>query len=166
MHGKSGFLLIGASVLLCTIYPLVTILAALAKSPSIPMAGLVALGVFSLLFIACGALLLSLCINHYRASRNKVLSISRGNPLFYYGNTGAPAVYDKSNIQTIIQYGGRRSNDRLSRTEIIFKDGSSINVSGLILPTDKMVAKFPHQNYSQRAFGWYFFIPRAASIPS
>src|SRR6185503_13026075 len=38
MHGKSGFLLIGVSVLLCTIYPLVTILAALAKSISIPMA--------------------------------------------------------------------------------------------------------------------------------
>src|SRR5690242_17240933 len=130
------------------------------------MAGRLVISILSLLFMACGAFLSALCINHYRASKNKVLSISRGNSLFYYGNIVALDAYDKSNIQTVVQYGGMRSNDRLTRTEIIFRDGSSINVSGLILPSDRMVAKFPHQQYSQRSFAWRYFIPPAASALS
>jgi len=167
MHGSSIAFLISIAAILCMIYPSVTIIAALTKASSIPMAGFIALGILSLLFLTIGIFLIRLCINHYRASKNKILSISRGNPLFYYGDVNAPTVYDKNNIRQVVQYGGTRSsNDRLSRTEIIFKDGSTINVSGLILSSDIMSAKFPHQDHKYGSALRRFFIPRVSATPS
>jgi len=154
-------------LLICgLIFPFATIMTVLTKGSSIPMVVYIFMGVLSLLMLTIGVLVLSLSINHYRASRNKILSLSRGNPLFYYGDINAPIAYDKKDIQEVVQYGGGRSSDRLSRTEIIFKDGSSINVSGMILSSDRMAAKFPHQNISYRLFGLRFFIPRVSATPS
>ncbi|HVU56538.1 MAG TPA: hypothetical protein VHD83_15845 [Puia sp.] len=166
MRGTFILPLIGVLSIGMTAFPFVTITAAIIKTSSIPIAGYVVLSTLSILFLGGGVLLTSLCINHYRASRNKILSLSRGNPLFYYGDINAPAVYDKKDIQKVVQYGGGRSNDRLSRTQIIFKDGSSINISGLILPADKMAVKFPRIDIGYKAFGLNYFIPRAFSIPS
>jgi hypothetical protein len=94
-----------------------------------------------------------------------LLSISRGNPLFQFGPIGAPVTYDKRDIRDIVQYGSSRGFEGLKRTEIIFKDGASINISGMIADIGTMSLKFPGQNITRRATA-FPFIPPAASIPS
>jgi hypothetical protein len=167
MRGEHIFPIIALLFIASLASPFATIMAAVIKSSSMPLSAFLVLGAISLFFLGICIYFMSLCINHYRASRHKVLSISRGNPVFYYGDINAPVAYDKKDIRQVVQYGGNtRSNDRLSRTEIIFKDGSSINISGLLLSSDKMITKFPHQQCTFKTFGLRYFIPRAASTPS
>jgi hypothetical protein len=155
------------SISCCTVYPIATILAGVRKTSLIPVPAFIILAALSLIFLITGIFIMALSINHYRESRNKILYLSRGNTKFFYGEINAPTAYDKKDILRLVQYGGTRGDDRLSRTEIIFKDGSSINISGLILSSDKVAAKFPHQAYGSSSFGFrMYFIPRAASAPS
>ncbi|HEY4206961.1 MAG TPA: hypothetical protein VGM31_09115, partial [Puia sp.] len=55
--------------------------------------------------------------------------------------------------------------DGLKRTEIIFKDGASINISGMILSIYEWSLKFPRQNISRRLTS-FPFMPRDVSVPS
>ena len=103
--------------------------------------------------------------HHYRASTGKLLSLSRGNPLFSFGPIDAPVTYDKKDILEVVIYGGYKGFDGLKRTEIVFKDGSAINISGMILPPYSMSLKFPQQNVSRKLRS-FPFIPLSASAPS
>jgi len=149
--------------------PIIATFALITSPPSAPMAGLVIFGIVGLFFAAIGIVLIAASINHYRASKGMFLSISSGNPLFQFGPINHPVTYNKKDIREVIQYGNSRGLEGLKKTEIIFKNGASINISGMIAHIDTMSTKFPGQQVTRKTlnFGFGFtFIPRAASIPS
>jgi hypothetical protein len=152
--GIVGFLLAGTSVL--------TMLPFLPRS-SVSLPFLIMPLVLLILFIFQTAL----AVNHYKAARGRVLVISRGRDEFSYGPTENPVPYNKKDIMEIITYGGRTKGGypRLTRVEISFKDGRSINISCLIIPRDSLVEKLA--GYPQREdYRLLPFIPSGASSPS
>jgi hypothetical protein len=110
-----------------------------------------------------------LLVNHYRFSRKKMLILSRGNDVFYYGSVENPEKFDKKNILEIITHGrrGRGNSYRriLVRVEISLTDGRSVNISSLLIDQILLVGKFPGLPQREEK-EWLPFIPRAASIPS
>jgi len=162
MSSTSTLLSVCLLSLLWLAFPIISIFAFIAHPPSVP---LTCFGVIGLIFASLALILIASSISHYRASKGKVLSISRGNPLFQFGSIGAPATYDKKDISDIIQYGASRGFEGLKRTEIIFKDGASINISGMIADIGTMSLKFPEQKITRKAMA-FPFIPPSASIPS
>jgi len=162
MSSTSTLLSVCLLSLLWLAFPIMSIFAFIAHPPSVPLAGF---GVIGLIFASLALVLIVSSISHYRASKGKVLFISRGNPLFQFGPIGAPATYDKRDISDIIQYGASRGLEGLKRTEIIFKHGASINISGMIADVGTMSLKFPGQNITRKTTA-FPFIPPAASVPS
>jgi len=112
-------------------------------------------------------LLEALFINHYRAASKKVLIISRGKDLFYYGWEQQPEAFDKKEIRDVIAYGGRNSKgfSRLTRVEINFLDGRSIDISCLIISQVDLLAKFSRDKCRKNKVV-FAFIPLSASAPS
>ena len=131
----------------------------------VPLAARLFFGVLCLFITGAGLLLIASAINHYRASTGKLLSISRGNRLFSFGAVDAPVTYDKKDILEVVIYGGYKGFDGLKRTEIVFKDGSAINISGMILPPYSMSLKFPQLNVNRKLRS-FPFIPLSVSVPS
>lgn len=145
--------------------PIAGIFALITSPPSAPAAGMLIFGAVSIIFAGLGVALVASTISHYRASKGKFLSISRGNPLFQFGPIAHPITYDKKDISEVILYGSSRGVEGLKKTEIIFKDGTSVNISGMIAHIDTMSLKFPGQKVISKGKP-FSFIPRAASIPS
>jgi len=146
-------------------FPIIGIFGLIMSAPSARIVGLLIFGALGIFSATIAVLLIASCISHYRASKGMILSISRGHPLFQFGPIGAPVTYDKKDISEIIQYGNSRGLEGLKRTEIIFKDGASINISGMIAYIGTMSLKFPGQNITKKATA-FAFIPPASSIPS
>lgn len=118
----------------------------------------------SLLLAIPAILLIASFINHYRASNGRVLTISRGNPLFRFGPVNAPVTYDKKDIREVVLYGGSKGLEGLKRTEIIFNDGSAIDISGLLLPPDRMALKLPQQNIRRDTMSLPFIPPSSSTL--
>ncbi len=78
--------------------------------------------------------------NHYKHSKNKLLIVSKGNPIFYYGNIDAPIEYNKNDILQIFINNSRSSSE--STFKIEFKNGQSIQISLLLLANFYVQVKF------------------------
>jgi hypothetical protein len=100
----------------------------------------------------------SLAINHYRAAKGKILLLSRGKEEFSFGNIERPVTYYKKDIEQIITYGrrGRGGYPPLTRVEILFTDGSSIDISCLMIRQETIVGKFPDVAQSIIPKTWCF----------
>jgi hypothetical protein len=100
----------------------------------------------------------ALAINHYRAAKGKLLFLSRGKDEFSFGNIEMPAPYNKKDIEKIITYGrrGRSGYAPLTRVEILFANGRSIDLSCLMIRQETLVAKFPDVPQSIISKTWCF----------
>ncbi len=109
----------------------------------------------------------AVAINHYQAGKNKVLVISRGKDEFSYGPLSGPETFNKKDIMDVTTYGGHRRGGGysiLTRVQINFNDGRSIDISCLLIPQEKLVAKL--WNSTQRIGSLrYAFIPAGAASP-
>lgn len=83
--------------------------------------------------------------NHWRAARGRVLILSRGKDIFYYGPADSPTAYSKDDILEVVTVGarGRNGYPRTTQVEIDFKNGTALYLSCLLLPQYEMVSKFP-----------------------
>jgi len=108
----------------------------------------------------------ALAFNHYRAAKNKVLILSRGKQEFSYGPPSAPVTFNKNDIQEIITYGRRSKGSYLplTRVEIVFKDGRSIEISCLMIRQFDLIAKFPHCRTSEIGTTFPFINHDAAAL--
>ena len=108
----------------------------------------------------------TLLLNHYRAAKDKVLILSKGKQEFTFGPPEALVTFDKKDIQEIITY-GRRSKGSfvpLTRVEINFSDGRTLDISCLIIPQEKLIAKFPHCPKSEVGKTFPFITPASAAL--
>lgn len=127
--------------------------------------------IFSLILTFLWLQLIALFINHYRSAWKKVLILSKGNDIFYYGNQNAPERYDKNEILDVItyggesRYGGETTHSKLTRVEIYFKRGTIINISCLMMRHDDLIKRLAPavRHFEKDTFP---FIPPSASIPS
>jgi hypothetical protein len=80
----------------------------------------------------------------FRKSEGLYLELSAGRTTFKFGLEDSPANYDKTKIQSINIFGqaGSKSGD-LRVYEIMFKDGSAIQIPGLMIDMFNFVSKFP-----------------------
>jgi hypothetical protein len=109
-----------------------------------------------------------LAINHYRAARGRLLVISAGKSEFLYGPSALPRSYDKRQILEMVTYGmsGRGGGyNWLTRVKINFKDGTSINLSGLVISRSTLMGKLPGCPQEEKTV-LFPFIPLSALTPS
>jgi hypothetical protein len=79
--------------------------------------------------------------NHYKYSKNKILIISKANPIFYFGDLDNPKAYNKKDIVQIFSNNGNRDNG--TKLKIEFNNQESIEFSLLLLaPVDLEYTKF------------------------
>lgn len=120
---------------------------------------LVIISLITIIFTIPAGLIITQFINHIRRSRNKTLTISRSARLFSFGDISSPVTYDKQDIRDVLLYGSYKGSEKLKRTEIVFHDGTSINISGLIIEQPTLKLKFPHQDCQQISKGFPFIPP-------
>ncbi len=96
-------------------------------------------------FLCFAAVRIVLLVNHYRFASGQVLMVSLGLREFSYGPAGNPDRFNKDDSRQIITHGMRAKGGypALTRVEIIFADGKSIDISCLIMSQEDLVAKFP-----------------------
>jgi hypothetical protein len=106
-------------------------------------------------------------VNHYRSAKDKVLVISRGKQEFSYGPAATPESFSKKDIKEIITYGRRSKGGftSLTRVNIRFVNGRSLDISCLIIPQETLTAKFPHCSKSEVGIT-FPFISRDAAVLS
>jgi len=160
MQTRSTLALLSFVVLYCCIVSVAAVL--VISSPYNPMVAKLALIFMGLLCMSLGITLIAQFVNHYRSSNGRILIIARGNPIFYFGDIDRPDAYNKKDIQEITRYGASRGAEGLKRTEIIFKDGRSVDISGLILAPYRLQAKFPGLLFNNRQVS-FPFLPSVAS---
>ena len=123
--------------------------------------------ILPLLVLFYGGRLLLLFLNHYRSAKGKILILSKGKDLFFYGPRDEPLPFHKKDILKVVTYGrrGRNGYPMLTKVVIDFKDGQSLNISCMMLQRDTFVSKFPEcpKEDIQITFS---FIPAAASALS
>lgn len=108
----------------------------------------------------------ALAANHYRYAKNKILILSRGKDEFSINHGFSQKKYYKKDIRQLITYGrrGRNGYPRLTRVEILFADGTSLDISCLLISQELMMSKFP--GIQQSTVGKFFpFINRGVSTP-
>ncbi|MDR3714667.1 MAG: hypothetical protein P4L51_17775 [Puia sp.] len=133
-------LLLNPPVIAVVSVPLTVSLLAIGMKTGLPVpfviGGLVPLGLLIVSF--------SLFVNHYKASKDKVLILSKGKDEFFYGEEDSPAKFNKKDILDVTTYGMRQRGGYscLTRVEINFKDGHSIDLSCLMLFHEKLMPKF------------------------
>ena len=112
--------------------------------------------------------LISVIVNHYRASEGKVLILSKGKDDFAYGPANDPIPLRKQDIRSIVTYGrvNRGGYPSWTKVKITFKDGRSIDISCLLIEHDKLIGKFPGRTSSVIKKFFPFMPPSAASTLS
>lgn len=79
-------------------------------------------------------------------SRHNYLQISKGNNVFYFGyNEDDIKGYNKLDIDHIVSYErntGSRNPNFVSAYEMVFKDGSSLKFSNMLIPGTTLLSKF------------------------
>jgi len=89
-----------------------------------------------LMFLMGGGLHLVLFFNYYNYVKDKILIMSKGNDIFYYGNIDNPIKYDKKDIleYTTIRSRGRKNQlNGFAIVEIEFKDCSVLKIPNLLV---------------------------------
>ncbi len=106
--------------------------------------------------------------NHYRYSRDLILHMTKGNDLFSFGLSTRPLTYHKKDILYLTTYGRRGRNGSfsgsLTREEIRFSDGRSIDISSLSIDHYLLLDKLP--GIQLKEVKTYAFIPLSSSSPS
>ncbi len=100
---------------------------------------------FNIFFCASAVYLIGYPIltlyNHYIYSKNKILIISKANPIFYFGNLDNPKAYNKNDIVQI--FSNNRYRDNGTKLKIEFNNQETIEFSLLLLaPIDLEYTKF------------------------
>lgn len=89
-----------------------------------------------IIFLIGGGINLILFFNYYNYASNKILFMSKGNNIFYFGPLGNPVKYDKEDVlaYTTVQMGNRKSPlSGFSFVEIDFMDGTSLQIPNLLV---------------------------------
>jgi hypothetical protein len=146
---------------------LVDIVLLIKKNTSQP-GSIIFLTVFILLL--SGIFILQL-FNHYWYSRNLVLTMTKGNDLFYFGPSEHPKAFNKKDILNLTTHGSRGRGGsfegNLLREEINFTDGRSINISTILIGHGLLLDKLPGIPLKEeREFFPFLSIPPSAAIPS
>ena len=87
-------------------------------------------------FFIGGGMNLILFFNYYSHCKDKILIMSKGNDLFFYGNINSPVKYNKNNILqfTLIVEGGNGSPVQgFAFIKIEFKNGTILNIPNLLV---------------------------------
>jgi hypothetical protein len=108
----------------------------------------------------------ALILNHYRAAKDKVLILSKGKQEFSFGPPTALATFNKKDIREIITYGRRSKGSYISltRVEIDFSYGRTLDISCLIIPQEQLIAKFPNCPKSEVPTTFPFINPASAAL--
>lgn len=88
------------------------------------------------LFVFWGWLNLILFFNYYFYARSKLLIMSKGNDIFYYGDINSPLKYDKKDIVHYTVKRGRGSRNVLNGFALIMielKDGTLLTVPNILV---------------------------------
>ena len=89
-----------------------------------------------MLFIIGGGINLILFFNYYFYSRNKILIMSKGNDIFYFGAKNAPEKFSKKDVvkfTTIKSRSNRSPINGFAIIEIEFKNGSILQIPNLFV---------------------------------
>jgi hypothetical protein len=121
-----------------------------------------------LAFIILGIMFIFLLLNHHRLCKGKQLKLSRGLNEFYYGEPGSFETFRKNEVIRIIthgQGGSREAYSPLTWVELEFRNGTTLNLSCLLIDRNLFVNKFPGATLEK--YGELFpFIPRDVGSPS
>lgn len=87
-----------------------------------------------------------LMLNHYIHSKGAYLKLSKGLNSFIYGVNGINNTYYKSDIVAINNYSSinGKKNRAYNINEILFRDGTIIKISSMIIPAAVFDEKFPN----------------------
>lgn len=113
---------------------------------------------FFLLFLAGGGINLLLFLNYYEHSKNKILIMSRGNSIFYYGDRESPTRYEKSDIVRLVSYNTRGGRSPISGFTVVtleLKDGTDITIPSLLIEDLALEKKLPGvAKVEKKRFPW------------
>ena len=96
------------------------------------------------MFVIGGGGHLILFFNYYNYAKKKILTLSKGNDSFYFGDIDDPLSYDKKDIAryTTIKMGGSRSiYSGFAIVEIEFKNGTLLKIPNLLLDESELRQK-------------------------
>lgn len=91
---------------------------------------------FLVFFLLGGGLNLVLFIRYYLYAKNKILIMSKGNEVFYFGNKENPTKYNKADIMQFTTFLVKNSKHTISNFALVtieFKDGSLIEIPNIII---------------------------------
>jgi hypothetical protein len=97
-----------------------------------------------IIFLLGGGMHLIIFFNFYNNVRDKVLIMSKGNSIFYYGDINDPQRYDKLNIVRFTTVQPTTSRNPLSVFAIVsieFNNGKQIQIPNLLVDSLKMQEK-------------------------
>lgn len=103
---------------------------------------IIGISVFFLLY--GGGLNLIIFLNYYFSSKNKMLYMTKGDDIFYFGEKQNPVKYDKKNIREIIIYSPvniRNPVGFFSVVKIIFITGEVIQIPNLLISESSLAIK-------------------------
>lgn len=89
-----------------------------------------------LLFFTGGVLNLLLVLQYYLYAKDRLLIMSQGNDIFFFGNEDTPIQYNKNDINLVVtrKYSGSRNPlSFFAVIDIHFKDGSIIKIPNLMV---------------------------------
>jgi hypothetical protein len=95
-------------------------------------------------FCVGGGLNLILFFNYYRYAKNKILIMSKGNDIFFYGDAFAPTQYNKKDILDYTVVGPNNARSPIYPFAIFiikFRDGSLIKIPDLFVLRKEMENK-------------------------
>jgi hypothetical protein len=109
------------------------------------------------LFILGGGLNLILFANYYRYSAGKLLVISQGSDIFYYGPEDQPLPFNKKDIMQLTRYEPRGTRNPIGFfmwVEIEFKDARSIAIPNLLIDSFDLEKKLVGTPMRTITKGW------------
>lgn len=99
---------------------------------------------FIIMFLIGGGFNLVLFFNYYNQVKSKILIMSKGNNIFYFGPIGNPVKYDKENVlsYTVIRSQGYRNPiSGFGIVAIEFMDGTCLKIPNLLVDDYDLVNK-------------------------
>jgi hypothetical protein len=124
--------------------------------------------IFPTMFVLGGGLNLLLFANYYPYCKGKLLFMSKGHDIFYYGLPDNPESFDKKNITSVTYHQPRGTRNPLvyfSWVNIEFKDARKLVIPNLLIDSSDLINKLA--GFQDRLIKKGSpFIPRDASAPS
>jgi hypothetical protein len=121
-----------------------------------------------MIFFIGGGINLLLFANYYHYCKGKLLFISKGHDIFYYGAPDNPETFDKKNITLITYHQARGSKNPagpFTWVNIEFNDARKLVIPNLLIDSSDLINKLVgFQDHLTQATSP--FIPRDVSAPS